>query len=209
MSAHAHTHTTRLSDVGTVDYAVTPGDTKPWTEYHVDFMPDALRDTFNSGIGGYVSQRRLCTRLKPNAPRCDEALIPLLCDLLVVTAPQLHARLRFELDSLTINQKVTKEFKVNGDSLGMFNGTVTKRFNDNNHYQIVYDDGDEEHLDLTEFLEVLQAPGELIARIKVVHEDFVSVLQEVKKTITASTCFVPNCYKSSNVEKSPGLAPHF
>lgn len=79
------------AEVGTADYVVS-GD-EDWIEYHVDYMPDDLRGDFNGGIGGYVSQRRLCMRLRANAPRTDEALLPLLCDLLVVSSPQLHEKL--------------------------------------------------------------------------------------------------------------------
>ena len=47
-----------------------------------------------------------------NAPRTDEELLPLLCDLLVVSSPQLHERLRQDLDKLMIGAVVRKEFST-------------------------------------------------------------------------------------------------
>lgn len=120
--------------VGTADYVVC--DDENWIEYHVDYMPDDLRGNLNGGIGGYVSQRRLCQRLRPNAPRTDEVLLPLLCDLLVVSSAQLHDRLRRDLDSLVIAAVVRKEFSHNNRSLGFFAGRVVKRFDDTNTYRV-------------------------------------------------------------------------
>ena len=37
------------SGVGTKDYVVRDGDTDPWTEYHVDFIPDGVRSNLNGG----------------------------------------------------------------------------------------------------------------------------------------------------------------
>ena len=85
-----------------------PDDTDPWTEYHVDFLPDALRAGLNGGVGAYVSQRRLCKRLRPCAPRTDAELIPLLRDLLVCSSPQLHERLHNELVSLVVGTQIEK-----------------------------------------------------------------------------------------------------
>ena len=70
-----------------------------------------------------MSQRRLCTRLKSCAPRTDAKLIPVLCDLLTVSSPELHDLLRRDLDRLTHNQTVKKVF-----SIGTYEGKVTKRF---------------------------------------------------------------------------------
>ena len=83
-----------------------------WT----NFMPNKLRGELNDGIGDYVSQRQKCTRLKPYAPRTDEDLIPLLCDLLVVTSAQVHERLCFHLDRLTHRTSVKwkKSFVLGG-----------------------------------------------------------------------------------------------
>ena len=85
------------SGVGTMDYVVCDSDTDPWTEYHVDFIPDGVRSNLNGGIGGYVSQRRFCKRVRPWAPTTDTDVIPILCDLLTVSSPQLHELLRRDL----------------------------------------------------------------------------------------------------------------
>ena len=53
-------------------------------------MSDDLCVNFNGGIGGYVSQCSLYTKLKDYTVRTDEELIPILCDLLVVSSPQLY-----------------------------------------------------------------------------------------------------------------------
>ena len=162
------------------------GDNDPWYEYHVDFIPDGIRTNLNGGIGDYVSQRRLCRRVRPCAPITDAKLIPVLCDLLIVSSPQLHELLRRDLDELTYNKPVEKEFFRHGVSLGTFEGVVTKRsvasrglfiglsvscisqyipihiyswycrYDDSNHFQVVYSDGDREHLDCDELLAVLQ-----------------------------------------------------
>ena len=155
---------------------------EPWIEYNVDFMPDDLRVNFNGGIGGYVSQRALCTKLKPCAPRTDEELIPLLCDLLVVSSPQLHGRLRREIDDLTISQVVKKEFFHNRQSLGMFEGVVKKRFDDTNVYRIEYNDGDIEDYTIEELLPILQVDQAHREKVKSAHRDLVDVLAESKKS---------------------------
>ena len=56
----------------------------------------------------------------------------MLCDLLTVSSSQLHDLLRRDLDSLTHNQVVEKEFFRRGVSLGTYEGKVTKRFDPKN-----------------------------------------------------------------------------
>ena len=170
--------------VGTKDYVVDPDDTDPWTEYHVDFLPDTLRGGLNGGVGAYVSQRRLCKRLRPCAPRTDADLIPLLCDLLVCSSPQLHERLHSDLVSLVVGARVEKEFFRRGRSLGTFGGTVIKMFDDVFNYRAQYDDGDVEDYTIEELIPLLQADEAMCLRIKHAHDDLVDVLAESKK---------PNC----------------
>ena len=153
-----------------------------WIEYHVDFIPDDLRGGLNGGIGAYVSQRRLCKRLRPNAPRTDEKLLPLLCDLLVVSSPQLHERLRQDLDKLVHGAVVRKEFFHNKQSLGFFLGAVSKRFDDTNLYRVLYHDGDREDYTIAELLPILQVDAELRDQIQQAHVDLVSVLDKSKNS---------------------------
>lgn len=155
-------------------------DDENWIEYHVDYMPDDLRGDLNGGIGGYVSQRRLCVSLRPNAPRTDEELLPLLCDLLVVSSVQLHDRLRRDLDSLVIGTVVGKEFFNNNRSLGIFFGKVSKRFDDTNIYRVDYNDGDREDYNIDELLPILQIDDDRIDRIRIAHVNLVNVLFKAK-----------------------------
>lgn len=155
-------------------------DQEAWTEYHVDFMPDVLRGGFNGGIGGYVSQRRTCNQLKACAPRTDEELIPLLCDLLVVTSSQTHDLLRWHLDRKVILMTVRKEFFNGAVSLGFFDGTVQKRFDDTNIYRIEYSDGDVEDYTIDELLQLLQCTDGQRREIEQCHADLVEVLEESK-----------------------------
>ena len=162
----------------------------------MDFMPDKLRGELNGGIGGYVSQRRKCARLKPCAPRTDEDLIPLLCDLLVVTSAQLHERLRFHLDRLTQNQcEVKKEFFCLGRSLGIYSGHVTKRFDDTNIYRVTYNDGDVEDYNIEELLPLLHVTSEHRNNIESTHRDLVTVLEEAKKPFPREYLYRPKLLK--------------
>ena len=168
--------------VGTKDYIVRPDDTDPWTEYHVDFLPDMLKGGLNGGIGGYVSQRRTCHRLRPCAPRTDAQLKPFLCDLLVTSSPQLHERLHHDVLSLVIGVAVRKEFFHNGASLGYFEGRVIKMFDDAFTYRVKYDDGDVEDYSLEELLPLLQVNADRRLQIETAHSNFMDVLKESKKT---------------------------
>lgn len=169
-----------------------------------------MRAKLNGGIGGYVSQKRLCKRVRPCAPTTDAELIPVLCDLLTVSSPQLHELLRRDLDKLTTAQPVEKEFFRRGQSLGTFQGVVTKRFvcvssmstlsmccvyeinarcgrvhviryDDNNNFQITYSDGDREDLDFEELLDVLKCSRERLRLISSAYTDLVATLDESKK----------------------------
>ena len=164
----------------------------------MDFMPDKLRDGFNGGIGAYVSQRRLCRRLRPNAPRHDDELLPLLCDLLVVSTPQLHERLRRDLDLLTTGRAVRKEFFHNRQSLGIFDGEIKRRFDDTNIYRVLYTDGDTEDYTFAELLPLLTAADDVRQRMKTAHDDLVAVLQLAKNNPESQRYF----YREKLVKKS-------
>ena len=163
-------------------------------------MPDTLRGGFNGGIGGYVSQRRLCQRVRSNAPRTDEALLPLLCDLLVVSSPQLHERLRRDLDALVIGAAVGKELFHNNTSLGLFFGNVKTRFDDTNLYRVLYSDGDKEDYNIEELLPLLRINADLRARIRTAHVDLVSVLDKAKHSKETDKYFFREklCEKARN-----------
>lgn len=169
-----------------------------WMEYHVDFMPDELRAGFNGGIGGYVSQRRLCQRLRPNAPRHDDKLLPLLCDLLVVSTPQLHELLRRDLDLLTLGREVRKEFFHNQKSLGIYTGEIKRRFDDTNNYRVLYSDGDVEDYTFAELFPLLTATDFDKRQIKTAHDDIVAVLQMAKNKPESQRYF----YRKKLVKKS-------
>ena len=143
----------------------------------MDFMPDGLRAKLNGGIGGYVSQRKLCQRLRANAPRDDAELLPLLYDLMVVSSPALLERLQRDLDGLTLGLKVCKEFFENGISLGFFHGEVKRRFDDTNIYRVVYADGDIEDYTIEELLPILDVAYSWRDLVKNAHEDLVSVIE--------------------------------
>ena len=147
-----------------------------------------------------MSQRCLCRRLRPNAPRTAEELLPLLCDLLVVSSPQLHERLRQDLDKLVIGAAVRKEFFINNTSLGWFSGNVTTRFDDTNLYRVLYDDGDKEDYDINELLSLLQINDDLRAQIQTANVDLVSVLQKAKHNKEADKYFPREklCVKARN-----------
>ena len=160
---------------------VQADDQEAWTEYHVDFIPDGLRAKFNGGIGGYVSQRKLCRRLKANAPRNDAELLPLICDLMVVSSPALLERLRRDLDGLTLGLKVRKEFFHNDISLGFYSGEVKRRFDDTNIYRVVYDDRDIEDYTIEELLPILlDVPDSRRDLVTNAHENLVSVMECAK-----------------------------
>lgn len=176
---------------GTRDYVVTDLSEK-WYEYHVDFIPSRLRCQLNGGVGGYVSQRRV---YKPRlaAPRDDAEVVKLLHDLLVVSSPQLWQLLRRDLDKLVIGAAVRKEFFAPGRrSLGFYDGTVVKRFDDTNQYRCVYSDGDTEDYTLAELLPIMQEDGDHSKKLEVAHKDLVSVLEENKRSNRDEYLYRPN-----------------
>ena len=77
---------------------------------------------------------------------------------------------------------VQKEFFRHGTSLGVFRGSVVKRFDDTNVYRVVYTDGDREDYTIDELLPLLIVGDDVQNKIKTAHNDLIAVLAEAKKT---------------------------
>lgn len=72
-----------------------------WFEYHTDFLPEDLVLTLNSGLGGYVSQRR-SIKMPLAAPKTNDECIDRLCDLLTTSCPETHLLLQRNIDRAVI-----------------------------------------------------------------------------------------------------------
>ena len=73
-------------------------------EYHIDFLPEQLALSLNSGRGGFVSQRKFAI-LPPAAPRNEEC-IERLCDLLTTSCPQTQLVLQNEIDRIIVGSRI-------------------------------------------------------------------------------------------------------
>ena len=76
-----------------------------WYEYHTDFLPEELVLTLNSGLGGYVSQRRSIS-MPPAAPTRNEECVSRLCDLLTTSCPQTHMLLQQNIDRAVVGNYI-------------------------------------------------------------------------------------------------------
>ena len=72
-----------------------------WFEYHTDFLPEDLVLTLNSGLGGYVSQRR-SIKMPLAAPKTNDECIDRLCDLLTTSCPETQLLLQRNIDRAVI-----------------------------------------------------------------------------------------------------------
>lgn len=76
-----------------------------WFEYHTDFLPEELVLTLNSGLGGYVSQRR-SMKMPPAAPTRNAECVSRLCDLLTTSCPQTHLLLQQNIDRAVVGNYI-------------------------------------------------------------------------------------------------------
>ena len=154
-----------------IDAKASVDDLDDWFEYHTDFLPEKLVITLNSGLGGYVSQRRLM-KMPLAAPKTNDECIDRLCDLLTTSCPETHLLLQRNIDLAVIGTYIrsfvcvrvcvcarvcasalphtyTCRKKFSGD---WFHGKVLSRSIDGlaidakPRYYVKYEDDDEEEL---------------------------------------------------------------
>ena len=88
-----------------IDAKASVDDLDDWFEYHTDFLPEELVLTLNSGLGGYVSQRR-SIKMPLAAPKTNDECIDRLCDLLTTSCPETHLLLQRNIDRAVIGTHI-------------------------------------------------------------------------------------------------------